>query len=313
MSKVSKRPFITKTHWIWLLSIVIFLFAFDSVIKPVLVFVHVSEQIIGPIPHFVLTLLAVVVGAFIDRSFLFRDLDEVISKELLEAQLSIVEEVRDELIPMSSRFGLNSIHDGLDINSLISSLDKFDYIDIMFTYHPDFDRYLPNLVKRITEDGIRARLLFGDPSSEIVQRRFSYITETSGGFLWQHDMIAKLKLFIDDSIKTTIENTRDFKRGELLEVKTYKRLPDIPIIVVRSGNEQGALAIKYVYQGFYLKRPAVELPFIMWKDKSNDDLSYNSLAILLMNYFEARWANAEDLPFVDRQIAYPDYDVEHSK
>jgi len=297
--KTKKRNLIKPIHVIWLLSLILIIIFFDTVMKPVLLKLGVPDGLLGPIPHFAITLLAVVVGAFIDRNMLFNDLNELLTERLAESEKAIVSEIRDEIIPMASDYGLSAIHSGLDIRHIISSLEPFDRIDIMFTFHPDFERYLQNLVTKVLENSVEARLLFGNPESETLKRRFRYITDTTGGFSWKN-MIAKLQLFLDETIRSTIEQTRDFKRGMLFQVRTFRQLPDIPIVIIRSGNEQGPLGIKTVYQGFYLNRAAVELPVVAWSGDSRGGGHKELLADLLLQYFESRWSNASDLDVVDR-------------
>lgn len=259
---------------------------------------HFTEEL----SHVIITVFAVLIGAFVDRYFLFAALNPIIERHLAKNAEDILGGVSDRVIPMSRKFGLSAIRNGLNFGNIIKSLEKHDRIDVMFTYHPDLDRYLSDLIELITDDKtfIKARFLLADPKSDVVRKRFSYITETKSGFTFNtEDMPARLELFFSTTLVNAITMNRAFEEGELFQVKTYALLPDIPIIIIRGSDSAGDVVIKRVLQGYYLKQPAVELPFVEWVPGAGG--SSQTMVRRFADYFESRWNTADDLPFVIRK------------
>jgi len=202
---------------------------------------------------------------------------------------------------MSRQFGIVAVRTNLSFKDVIDSLNQNDYVDIMFTFHPDIDRYLPSLVRQITANGVNCRLLVGDPESPSVERRFNYISEDAGGFIWAgNDMIDRLRLFLNKTVPNVLGMNRQFVSGKLFQIRLFKHLPDIPLIIIRAGLPDGPSRIRYVLQGYYLRRPAIELPFIEWAGEGKTYNEEGNMARMLSSYFDARWTNGTDISIVVR-------------
>jgi hypothetical protein len=296
-------------------SLIIVYLVFVYWLGPLLVkFEIISEYLVLEIPHFIITVSAVVLGALIDRNLLFRELNSIFSERLKENSDYNTIIIREDLIPMSNRYGIARVHSGLNLGKLIESLESDDRLDMLFTYHPDIDQYLPQLVRLVTEEGVRVRLLLGDAESRAVARRFEYISETEKGFIWHgHEMMDRMKLFYEKFVARVIERDRRFIDGELLEIKTFTMLPDIPLIIISSGNSEGVTGIRRVLQGYYLTRPAVELPFIEWLPRPNGNEEAEDMARLFQSYFDVRWHKGKDLPMIRRKGGEKNGDLARAK
>ena len=248
--------------------------------------------------HVVITIFAVFVGTFIDRNILFHELSKDISSTFQLFSDEIYGKVQEKILPMTHIFGVSKIHEKIYLQNIYNSLDAYDYIDILFTFHPDIETHLHLLVKKILENNVNARILIGSPESEALKARFNYI-EIDGIKWWGGEsMIANLKRFFDNEIPKTISLNREFGKGKLFCIKSYQHLPDIPLIIIRGGNAAGPGRVKKVIQGYYLKDPALDLPFIEWVADPDGDSASRKMANLFADYFDVRWHSEPDMAHV---------------
>lgn len=280
-----------------------FQLAFFVLILVILLFLYFSTStfetpatFIIDLKHFLVTILAVTIGAFIDRYLLFREWTREFSRQLVETEQKLLVSLAEKILPMSKTYNLDQIIPNVSIGNLIDGLDSGQQLDILITFHPDIDRYFSNLIKRIVHDDISCRLLIGNPDSDPVKRRFTYITE-SQGYSWVEGMVVRLRAFIDGPVKNAFESNRALSTNNRLKVKTFSVLADVPLIIVRQKPESGKASIQYVLQGFYLESPALESPFLRWTPGSDhrSGVDDQSMCELLARYFDKRWDNADDV------------------
>jgi hypothetical protein len=266
---------------------------------------HMGGHFVEESKHIFLTIGAVVFGALIDRAYLFGDLNKHLQERLSENSSELTATIREEIIPMSRDFGVLQVLRTISFRHIIESLEENDHIDIFFTFHPDIDQYLVNLVSKVTQNNVTCRLLLGNPNSPSLARRFNYITEAADGYKWPGGtMLDRLRYCVEKTLPNALSTNRDMANGKLLQVKSFDELPDIPLIIItkgrgyrerdRTGDGEtpleypGDREIKRVLQGYYLQRPAMELPFIEWTAPTRLSRVQN-MASLFLAYFDARW------------------------
>lgn len=234
------------------------------------------------------TVVAVLLGALIDRIYLLDDLRQLLQERLSSQTREISLTIREELVPMNRDFGVSKVHQFIEFKGIISALQPRDNIDILFTFHPDIERYLPDLLTKITQQDVTCRLLLGCPDSQAVKCRFDYITEAADGYFWSIDMIGHLRTFVEITLPTILSKNRQMAQGRLFEVKCFQDIPDIPLIIV-TRSDGGEREIVSVLQGYYLRPPAMELPFIQWDVTNVRSRGSRTMAGLFLSYFDMRW------------------------
>lgn len=262
--------------------------------------IGVKKEIVEDVAHIYVVILTILVGTLLDRGIIFAKVNTLLERELKANSDQNFERTRSQLIPMIREFGISAVHEKIQLSNIVSCLSTGDHIDILFTYHPEIGSCLPALIEKVKNHQVQCRMLLGSPSSEAVKRRFSYIHTTEGIIFDTADMPNQLSTFFDQTVPNQIKLNRDFSLGKYFQLRSFNLLPDIPLIIISEADEISGTRVKRVLQGYYLNKPAIELPFVEWVSVADRDPKIESMALLISQYFESRWINGVDLGCVTR-------------
>jgi hypothetical protein len=254
-----------------------------------------AEEFWNVLEHVVYTLGVLFIFRSIESTLDFRETSERYIGEIIRRLDNHREELRDTVLPLSSFWGLIGARKGIDFGRVFEDAEVGSTISIFFTFHPSLADSLPKIVKLMHDKNIRLNLLIGDYQSNSILRRFNYI-----GWLGEDGRdptyVDRLRNFITVEIPNSKKQYRPIEARDMLRVRTFNHLPDIPIIIESrsaitpySDYEDGVVDnvpqnITRVLTGFYVLKPAVQGILLEWRSTSGD-----SLAEAFLTYFNARW------------------------
>ncbi len=202
----------------------------------------------------------------------------------------------ESILPLSAGSGLVGAYAGIDFKKIILEALPNSTIHIFFTYHANLTDSLNVMLDAMLKRNVRFRLLLGDYTAPAIKRRFSYI-----GWIGRSEKTSpnldRLRIFLTSEIPSAVEPYRVISACDMLQVRTFDHLPDMPIIIETAAfpdDESGQNRvgeIRRVLTGFYVLKPAVDGILLEWRNAGE-----GSLARAFMEYFERRWDTGKVSP-----------------
>ena len=239
-------------------------------------------QLINAIWISILIALFVIIG---ERTFEKKSIIEEIADIVAENRVDVKKDI-ENVFQTSVRYGMKEIQNNIDDCAIIKDPENKN-IMIMNTKYNRRGNMIVS-IEEAMRNGASVKLLLMHKNNEcahfrgkdscddhenaehVENRKKSYLEEVSTNFDIMLDFYKRVRA--------------DSEISDRLELRFYKDIPSIPIIILEKGKRY-----EEAYSGFYLTRYSSGNPYIRWTSGDGD-----AFIDRLYEYFERKWYYASD-------------------